>query len=119
MSVSLDLRSSLAACRAEISASGFSPFARVFLAMSWKTSEVPPPLSLTLHRIVPRLLKEFQFLLFLIILVDALAGREEERRGGDRREKEQVWERDTDEYIVGKEINDTGRRVVGRRTHFG
>ena len=62
MSVSLDRRSSLAACKAEISASGFSPFARVFFAMSWKTSEVLPPLSSRLHRIVPRLLREFQFL---------------------------------------------------------
>ncbi|TNN22423.1 hypothetical protein EYF80_067464 [Liparis tanakae] len=40
MSVSLDRSSSLAACRAEISASGFSLFARPFLAIESKNRAV-------------------------------------------------------------------------------
>lgn len=54
MSVNLDLRSSLAACRAEMSASGFSPFARPFLAIESNTKEALLKLSLRLQRNFPQ-----------------------------------------------------------------
>ncbi len=73
MSVSLDLRSSLAACRAEISASGFSPFVRPFLAIESNTREALLMLSFRLHRNFPRRFQGFQFLLFLILLSDKRA----------------------------------------------
>lgn len=68
MSVSLDLSSSLAACRAEMSASGFSLFVRPFLAIESNTREALLMHSFRLHRNFPRHCEGFQFLLFLIIL---------------------------------------------------
>lgn len=85
MSVSLDLRSSLAACRAEMSASGFSPFVRPFLAIESNTREALLMLSLRLHRNFPRRSQGFQFLLFLILLSDR-------RAWGWRRDKERQSE---------------------------
>lgn len=73
MSVSLDLRSSLAAWRAEMSASGFSPFVRPFLAIESNTREALLLISLRLHRNFPRLSQDIQFLLFLILLSDKRA----------------------------------------------
>lgn len=59
MSVSLDLRSSFAACRAEISASGFSPFVRPFLAIESNPREALLMHSLRLHRNFPRRSQDF------------------------------------------------------------
>ena len=79
----------MAACRAEMRASGLSPLVRPFLAIRLNATARPPMLSLRLHRNVLRPFRGFQLFLFLILLINPRS---------EMRETERETQRDTERH---------------------